>query len=209
MALSVCLLVKYFICSLPHLCLSVQVLAESRLGLFYGGYFGLVGVRTTMLPVWLQSVAGVPMGSIGLVLGMTQLGSVLSGPVFGMVADLVKNSRTLVISLTLVLPLYPPLTYPRDPRGALYPTAVEHDDMQAQYVHISQLEVVSRSASLLSEGGWCSCHFVKLTDDWAMWYDCSLHIWEDHRTLNVRTDVFVSHGLWSQDCRYFDFVLVK
>eukprot|EP00238_Polyblepharides_amylifera_P004742 CAMPEP_0196586798 /NCGR_PEP_ID=MMETSP1081-20130531/55567_1 /TAXON_ID=36882 /ORGANISM="Pyramimonas amylifera, Strain CCMP720" /LENGTH=327 /DNA_ID=CAMNT_0041908791 /DNA_START=203 /DNA_END=1183 /DNA_ORIENTATION=+ len=82
-----------------------QKFAGARLGAFYFTFFGVVGVRTPLLPLWLQSVARLDPGQIGAALVAMQLCQLAASPLLAILADYIKNPRGLVIALTLAASL--------------------------------------------------------------------------------------------------------
>jgi PPP family 3-phenylpropionic acid transporter len=81
-----------------------------RLSLFYGGYFGAVGVILPFWPLWLAG-RGIGPDEIGLVVGAGLLARVVSGPVAAHVTDRGGDVRKLIVTLAvgslLVFTLFP------------------------------------------------------------------------------------------------------
>jgi len=70
---------------------------STRLGLFYGAFFGVAGIRTPFLPVWLGQACSLSTTQISFILSWTRLGRILTGPLFGLLADLLRAPRTLAL----------------------------------------------------------------------------------------------------------------
>ncbi|KAK3268135.1 hypothetical protein CYMTET_23340 [Cymbomonas tetramitiformis] len=73
-----------------------------RLSAFYWFYFLLVGIRTPFFPLWLGTEKGLSSEAIGLVLSATQCSRLLSGPVFGAIADAIRSPRLVAIVLAAI-----------------------------------------------------------------------------------------------------------
>lgn len=71
-----------------------------RLSLFYGGYFGAVGVILPFWPLWLAG-RGIGADEIGLVVGAGLLARVVSGPVAAHIADGGGDVRRLILGLAV------------------------------------------------------------------------------------------------------------
>ncbi len=71
-----------------------------RLSLFYGGYFGAVGVILPFWPLWLAG-RGIGPDEIGLVVGAGLLARVVSGPVAAHIADRGGDIRRLILGLAI------------------------------------------------------------------------------------------------------------
>jgi hypothetical protein len=79
-----------------------QTLIEPRLISFYSGFFAYIGIRTPLLPVWLQQVKGLASTQIGLVLSCMQFAAVITVPLMAFLADSIGKPRTVIIALGLV-----------------------------------------------------------------------------------------------------------
>ena len=81
-----------------------------RLALFYGGYFGAVGVILPFWPLWLAG-RGIGPDEIGLAVGAGLLARVVSGPVAAHIADRGGDVRRLILGLAaaalVVFTLFP------------------------------------------------------------------------------------------------------
>ena len=71
-----------------------------RLSLFYGGYFGAVGVILPFWPLWLAG-RGIGPDEIGLLVGAGLLARVISGPVAAHIADGGGDVRRLILGLAI------------------------------------------------------------------------------------------------------------